>query len=86
MRWEPGAERYLEEVISLFEEQGLNHAVWLWESSINLGYDQFDYKKGLDPKSHADRPGNPLLKVLARAWSRNGLRPSSLKGGTWSLP
>ena len=79
MRWEPGAEKYLEDTLSLFEGLGLNHAIWLWESSLpSITYDQFNYRRGKNSDQHQDILSNELLKVLKRNWKRNAIRPSGV--------
>lgn len=71
-RREPGAATFLEKQVAAFEELGLNHAIWLWESSWpGIGYDEFNYRKSPD-----------LLALLRRIWSRNVERPSRFHGLT----
>jgi len=33
MRWEPGAASFMDDEMSLFEQRGINHALWVWDSS-----------------------------------------------------
>jgi hypothetical protein len=79
MRWEIGAATFLRDELALFEELGVNHAVWLWESdSPRIDYDAFNFRHGPDRASRADVPDNPLIRVLKEDWSRNRITPSSV--------
>lgn len=79
MRWEPGAARYLEDLLAELEAMGVNHAVWLWESTWpRITYDEFNFRRGPDPAAHADLSTSPLGAVLARNWALNRVRPSGM--------
>jgi hypothetical protein len=80
MRWEYGAPAFLADELSCFENLGLNHAVWLWESSWpKLGYDQFNFRHGTDPSVSQDVANNPLDVVLANNWANNRIFLSQLR-------
>jgi len=84
MRWEPGAELFLDDEIQLLEERGLNHAVWAWEPSWPPWAGEvtdFNFRLGPDPANRTDLPGNALESVLTDAWSANSARPPRLPGG-----
>jgi len=78
-RWEPGAETYLADEISLLEERGLNWAVWAWEPAWPPWAEEvtdFNFRFGPDPSNHRDIPENALEAALKTAWASNTIRPS----------
>ena len=80
MRWEPGAADFMEDQIILFEERGLNYALWLWETSwepYEAEVNGFNFRHGPDPNNHSDVESSDLMNVIAEYWGRNTLRPSS---------
>ncbi len=80
MRWVKGSARYLDDSMQVFEANGMNHAIWLWESSWHgVNYDQFNYRRGTDPSKHSDVPGNELLSVISKHWKENSVRPGQVK-------
>jgi hypothetical protein len=80
MRWEPGAAEFYADSMDLFETEGANHAVWLWESSFPINYDEFNFRKGPKPENHRDVFSSALLRVLKRYWSRNTVSPQDVQG------
>lgn len=83
VRYAPGAAGYLSDVISLFEDKGVNYAIWVWETEWAPYTDEvneFNWRFGTDPSNTKDEP-NELQDVLARFWAANRLRPS---GVIWS--
>lgn len=67
-RWVPGADQYTKDLVRLFDKHGLNHAVWLWESSYpKIDYDDFNFQKG----------DNGIIPALKQSWSKNTARPSN---------
>ncbi len=76
MRWARGADQYFRDSTDLFETMGVNHAVWLWETSLKISWDEFNFKYGPSAKSHADVNNSALLQAIRTNWSRNHLRPS----------
>ncbi len=80
MRWEPGAAAFLEDQIDLFEERGINWALWNWDPAWEPHAEEvnaFNFRFGPDPQNHAD-VANDLLDVIVDAWSRNTVRPSTV--------
>jgi hypothetical protein len=72
MRWEYGSPAFIADELSCFESLGLNHAIWLWESSWpKLGYDQFNFRHGTDPTITRDVTQNPLEAVISANWAKN---------------
>ena len=79
MRWEPGGERFIDDEMGLFEERGMNYAIWLWECSWGpyaREVDAFNFRHGPDPDSHVDVQTSPLLETIERYWDLNAIRPS----------
>jgi hypothetical protein len=80
MRWEPGAAQFMMDEMNLFEQRGMNHALWVWSGSwkpINE-FDDFDFLHGPDPNHHTDVKSSSLLTVIKSFWSRNRLRPGNV--------
>lgn len=69
MRWSPGAVQFLERHIDLIERIGAGHALWLWETSFPLNYDEFNYR-------HAPRE---LINAIKSNWSNNRIRLNDVK-------
>lgn len=83
-RWEPGADLFLGDELSLLEERGLNWAVWAWEPAWGpwaSDVTDFNFRFGPDPANTTDVPGNALENVLRTAWSANTLRPTDENTG-----
>ncbi|HIP96605.1 MAG TPA: hypothetical protein EYH32_05245, partial [Anaerolineae bacterium] len=86
MRWEPGAAQFMDDQMDLFEGRGMNHALWLWETSWEpyaQEVDAFNFRHGPDPHNHADVESSELMDVIVAHWGRNATRPS---GATVYLP
>ncbi len=80
MRWEPGAHAFMDDQMDLFEQRGLNHALWLWETSwapIQEEIDAFNFRHGPNPSHHSDVSSSDLIDVIKKYWGRNAARPSS---------
>jgi len=79
MRWEPGADDFMDDQMDLLEQRGLNHALWLWETSwppIQDEIDAFNFRHGPDPENHTDVATSDLIEVIKKYWGRNTMRPS----------
>ena len=64
--------------MDLFETNGINYSIWLWETSYALiNYDEFDFRKGTDPANHQDIIPNPLTTLLQKYYKKNTVRPSN---------
>jgi hypothetical protein len=75
--------------MDLFERRGLNHALWLWETSwppIQDEIDAFNFRHGPDPNNHSDVESSELLDVIGKYWGRNTIRPSVVSTPTTFLP
>jgi len=79
VRWVPGAADFLRDEMDIFEEMGVNYALWVWDptwqpwtSSVN----GMNYRYGPDPENTAPVE-NDLQDVILDFWARNTLRPSN---------
>jgi hypothetical protein len=82
MRWEPGAATFMDDQMDLFERRGLNHALWLWETSWAEYAEEvhaFNFRFGPDPSNRTD-VDSVLLDAIVKYWGRNTARPSSARG------
>ena len=77
-RWVPGAAQYLNDEISLFEQRGLNYALWEWQTSwAHFANDVHDMNFLLGPDPDNLTPvENDLKNVIVGYWSLNTVRPS----------
>jgi len=81
VRWIPGAARFMEDQMALFEIKGMNYALWIWEASWEPFAEEvhaFNFRYGPDPDNREDLASSELIDVLQSYWSRNTIRPSSL--------
>jgi hypothetical protein len=79
MRWEPGAAEFMDDQTDLFEERGMNYALWVWDPSWepwNEKIDAFNFRHGPNPFNHIDVDSSDLIDVIVEHWGRNTIRPS----------
>ncbi len=79
VRWVPGGEAFLDDQLALFEERGLNHAIWMWDPAWQPWTEEvnaMNFRFGQDPGSQVETIPNPLMDLLQDYWSRNDIRPS----------
>ncbi|MFQ6094186.1 MAG: cellulase family glycosylhydrolase, partial [bacterium] len=79
VRWVPGADDFMDDQMDLFEQRGMNHALWLWETSWTPyaeEVDAFNFRHGPDPNNHSDVESSALIDVIVSYWGRNTIRPS----------
>ncbi len=82
VRWEPGADDFMDNQMNLFEQRGMNHALWVWDpawESWAEEVDAFNFRHGPDPNNHTDVESSDLMDVIVAHWGRNTARPS----GVW---
>jgi len=82
VRWVPNAAEFMDDQMDLFEQRGMNHALWEWSTSWKPFTDEvnhFNFRLGADPDNRVEIP-NDLLDVIIRHWSRNTIRPSNFAG------
>jgi len=79
VRWIPGGANFLDGQLTLFEEKGLNHAIWMWDpywepwaSDVNA----MNYRFGTNPGSQLEQMPNALMDVIQKYWILNTVRPS----------
>jgi hypothetical protein len=80
-RWVPGAAEFMDDEMALFEDLGVNYALWYWPPDWQPLLDkqnQFSFTYGEDPTSMNDVP-NALTDVIQSYWGRNYVRPSRSK-------
>jgi hypothetical protein len=79
MRWVPGAAEFMGDQMGLFEQRGMNQALWEWQTSWKPFADDtndMDYRLGPDPDNRTEVP-NELMGVITQYWARNTIRPFS---------
>ncbi|MBI9049747.1 MAG: cellulase family glycosylhydrolase [Anaerolineaceae bacterium] len=78
VRWEPGAVEFMVDEMSIFEELGLNYALWVWDPDWppwNEGVNGFNFRYGENPSNTEETP-NEFQDVIVEFWARNEVRPS----------
>lgn len=70
-RYAPRAECYIGLQMELIERLGISHALWLWETSFPLNYDQFNFRFGQDPLKHGEVETSPLIETIKLNWANN---------------
>ncbi|MBN1965458.1 MAG: cellulase family glycosylhydrolase [Anaerolineae bacterium] len=78
-RWVSNAADFMRDELALFEQRGMNNALWVWNPAWepwSQSVDGFDLLHGPDPANHA-AVSNDLLEVVRAAWSQNILHPST---------
>ncbi|MEA3349003.1 MAG: hypothetical protein U9Q82_00105 [Chloroflexota bacterium] len=63
--------------LDLFEQRGLNYAVWMWYpdwAPMAEGDDTFNFHFGPDPENLSN-VANDLQVVYQEFWGRNAVRP-----------
>ncbi len=80
-RWQPGAERYLKDLYEIFDEGGVSTAIWEWMSDFEgVDWDDFNFRKGGDPRNHLEVQGSRLELQIRAAWAKNRARPELVRG------
>jgi hypothetical protein len=79
VRWVPGAAFFMDDQVGLFEQLGMNHALWVWDpawEAWNEGVNGFTFRFGPDPGSK-QVVSSDLADVILKYWGRNTVRPST---------
>jgi heme-degrading monooxygenase HmoA len=81
IRWEPGAAQFMRDQWDLFEQYGLNYAVWMWYPDwepLAEGDNDFNFHFGPDPDNLRSVP-NDLQTLYVTFWAKNSIRPSDFE-------
>jgi hypothetical protein len=79
-RYAPNADCFMRYQFELLERAGINHALWLWETSSPLiTYDQFNFRRGTDPKNKTDCESGALVDAIKANWRLNTVRFNDVK-------
>ena len=80
--WVPGGAAFMNDQMDLFEQRGINHALWSWDPAWKPWTEKesvFNFRHGPDPDHHADDvASSELIDVIADHWKCNTIRPSKL--------
>jgi hypothetical protein len=71
VRFARDADSFVSTQMAMIEGLGANHALWLWETSFRLDYDDFNFRRGPDPNNHVDVAESDLIRVIKADWSKN---------------
>jgi len=80
VRWVPNAAAFMDDQMDLFEQRGMNHALWKWEVSWEEYAQEdhaFNLRYGPDPDHRSDVAASGLLDLIVAYWGRNTVRPSN---------
>jgi hypothetical protein len=81
VRWVPGGAAFMRDLMDLFEQRGINYALWEWACShepYTSEVNAFNFRFGPDPGNSIDVDSSELITVIRSHWSRNTYRPSNL--------
>ena len=81
VRWVPGAADFMNDEIALFEQRGINWALWMFSPAWPphaADNDAFDFLHGPDPDNHSNVLDNELAQIIGVYWSLNTARPSTM--------
>ena len=77
-RHKNGADKFLDDSLSLMESKNINHAIWVWDSAERIknfpNDDQFNFTHGTNKKNHKYISNN-LLDIIKKYWAKNTMRP-----------
>ncbi|MCP5054648.1 MAG: glycoside hydrolase family 5 protein [bacterium] len=80
-RWAPGAGAYMDDLMDLFEQRGINYAIWEWSPSYDFfarRVDDFNFRFGPNRSNLTDVDSSDLVNVIKKYWSLNTYRPSNV--------
>ena len=78
-RWVPGGAEYMDDQMDLFEQRGMNYALWEWQTSWEPFAEEVhsgNFRLGPDPDNRVDVASSELMDVIRKYWGRNTIRPS----------
>jgi hypothetical protein len=79
IRWVPNAADFMRDEMNIFEELGINHALWVWNpdwAPWTESVTEFNFRYGADLQNTAPIE-NDLQSVILEFWARNTVRPSN---------
>jgi cysteinyl-tRNA synthetase len=79
-RWVPGGAEFMADQMDLFDQRGLNSALWEWQTSwppFAEDVHDMNFLLGPDPRNLDEVP-NELMDAIVSYWARNEIRPSTL--------
>ncbi len=80
IRWEPGAADFMRDQWGLFEQRGINYAVWMWYpiwEPMAEGDHDFNFHFGENPDNRQNIQ-NDLQNVYKEFWAKNTIFPSNI--------
>lgn len=81
VRWAPGAAVFMDDLMDLFEQRGINYALWIWSTSYEefvTEVNAFNFRFGPDPNNVQDLESSDLISVILSYWNQNTHRPSNV--------
>jgi len=78
-RWVPNAGDFMRDEMEIFEEIGINHALWVWDpdwAPWTENVNGMNFRYGPDPEN-TEPVENDLQAAILESWARNTLRPSN---------
>ncbi len=81
VRWVPGGAQFMDDLMDLFEQRGINYALWIWDPSYEpfiWEVNAFNFRFGPDPNNITDVSSSSLIEVIKKYWSKNTYRPSNV--------
>ncbi|TES91152.1 MAG: hypothetical protein E3J88_03095, partial [Anaerolineales bacterium] len=79
VRYAPNAVLYMDDIMGLFEDMGINFCIWEWPTSwreFEVDVHEFNFRFGADINSRTETPSD-LLDVILSYWNLNTIRPST---------
>lgn len=76
-RWEPNADKFLDDEMARFEKSGVNYAIWSWQPfspQYSAEQNEFNFRIGPDPAVTSEG-GSKIFDVLKSYWKKNAARP-----------
>jgi hypothetical protein len=81
MRFQPGAAQFIDDQMAVFEDRGINHALWEWGPAwkpLRDDQQEFAFRLGTDPTAYTEDASSDLQNMIASYWARNVYRPSNV--------
>ena len=78
VRWTPNVDVFMDDQMDLFEQRGLNYALWVWDPAWEpwtQQVDAFNFRHGPDPDNHTDVESSELMHVIVEHWGQNTVWP-----------